>query len=124
MSDEPPISRSPLPSQRRSLWRTWRLWLVLLALVASIVGWWFWNQQQGEAELAAVMAQWDQEGTWRWKDWLASRPHPSDEDNGALIIDQMAQLKRNNPETELSIFLLEEQEYYPQHLLHADQLSE
>ena len=97
---------------------------MLLALVAGIVGWWFWNQQQGEAELAAVMAQWDREGPWRWNDWLASRPHPSDEDNGAMIIDQMAQLKQKNPETDLSTYLLADQEYYPQHLLHADQLSE
>ena len=96
----------------------------MLALVASLVGWWFWNQQQGEAELAAVMAQWDREGPWRWKDWLASRPHPSDEDNGALIIDQMAQLRQKNPVTELSDYLLADQEYYPQHLLHADQVSE
>lgn len=122
MPDELHPSRSP--PLRRSWWRTWRLWFVLLALVAGFVCWWYWDQQQGEAELAAVIAQWDREGPWRWKDWLASRPHPSDEDNGALIIDQMARLKQRNPETELSIFLLADQEYHPQHLLHADQLSE
>lgn len=101
------------------------MWYFLAIVFALLLCWWAWDRQQGEAELQAVLLKWDQQGPWRWDDWLAARPHPADEDNGALVMNRMSQLKPKNLESELSQYLFTaDPEYHPQRLYHSEQLRE
>jgi len=110
---------------RRSWLRQWQTWLIVLAIVCGFLGWLGWRHWQEQKELQAVLDQWDQQGAWRWKDWLAARPTPPEEENGAQLLDRMVQLKPKNLDTELSDALLfDESHMYPRELLHPEQVLE
>jgi hypothetical protein len=99
--------------------------MVLLAILAGFLGWLGWKHWQEQRELQAIFEKWDQQGAWRWKDWLATRPTPLEEENGAPLLDRMVQLKPKNLDTELSDALLLDESYmYPRELLHAEQVLE
>lgn len=97
----------------------------MLAFVGLFAGWLYWEKRQDELALQEVLAQWDKEGPWRWKDWLASRPRPPAEENGMQVVEEMHRLRPRHVENEDS-YLLFDDVYYrcPQHLLHAEQVRE
>ncbi len=100
---------------------------VLLALFVVIVGglflWDYLNDRRSRAELAAIEAEWDQEGIWRWDEWIDARPKIPDDQNAAKVIDQMMAHKPRNLDTELSEYLFMEVQYFPNSLYHPEQLK-
>ncbi len=100
--------------------------MIVTVVIAGLFGWWGWLRWQEEKELRVVLEVWDQQGAWRWKDWLASRPNPPDAENGATLVDRMVRLKPQNLDTELSDALLSSYDLWmhPQHRLHPEQVLE
>lgn len=110
---------------RWAWWKRWRVPFVVLTLLLAAVGWWYWTKAQEEQRLQSVYALWDQQGRWRWNDWLADRPVVPDAENGDILIDQMAKLIPGNLETDLGMLLMNgDNVYSPNHVLHDEQTLE
>lgn len=119
-----------MESETRSKRPWWSRWLWLIILLAGCGGLylWYYLQQRSElAALAAAEAEWDQQGIWRWDDWVASRPKLPDEENAALLIDKMAALipkgLENDKDFEFQYFeLFRDVHRFPNCLYHTEQL--
>ncbi len=82
--------------RRRTKWRRIALGVVftgLLLLVGSCAGWYYYHRYYGPKELAAVIAELDEnEPGWRWDDLEKRRAVVRDEENGALRVAAAAGL--------------------------------
>ncbi|HQR06264.1 MAG TPA: hypothetical protein PLN21_05555 [Gemmatales bacterium] len=125
MSNVPEPALKQHEPVRRAWWKRWRIPFVLLVMALAVVGWWHWAKSQEEQRLQAVYALWDQQGRWRWNDWLVDRPVVTDKENGDIIISQMAKLIPGNLETDLGMLLMNDVNHYsPNHVLHSEQTLE
>jgi hypothetical protein len=117
----------PETHRKRPWWSRW-LWLIILLAGCGGLYLWYYLQQRSElAALAAAEAEWDQQGIWRWDDWVASRPQLPDDENAALLIDKMAALIPKGLEDEdfefQNIYLFRDVHLFPNCLYHPEQIQ-
>ncbi|HQR41417.1 MAG TPA: hypothetical protein PLX97_02010 [Gemmatales bacterium] len=101
-----------------------RWWYLGLLIVIIPVAGYLQNQIRGERELARVLALWDAEGRWRWREVIADRPAVADAENLSILITQMAStLKTSGMYLDPEMQLFESIMQHPQHLLTTEQIT-